>query len=156
MNYDKQLAKYARHLDNPKYYGKIINIIEKAERKNYKFKLFNVYDLERITGEVCSYYDAVPTEEENKRMIHYFNNTFFLISDKNLILWSSNNFFEVYSIYIRMKFMILNARITQLFRPDLYIEIGNVNNDIYFCRGALKAAKVLNTDVFNLDEYSVM
>ena len=60
MNYDKQLAKYARHLDNPKYYGKIINIIEKAERKNYKFRLFNDYDLERITGEVCSYYDAIP------------------------------------------------------------------------------------------------
>ena len=49
--------------------------------------------------------------------------------------------------------MILHTRITQLFRPDLYIEIGNVNNEIYFCRGALNAAKVLNTDVFNLDEY---
>ena len=156
MNYDKQLAKYARHLDNPKYYEKIINIIDKAEKKNYKFKLFNVYDLERITGEMCAYYDAVPTDEEDKRMIHYFNNTYFLISDKNYVLWTSNNFFGVYIMYIRMKLMILHARIKQAFRPDLYIEIGNVNNEIYFCRGALKAAKALNTDVFNLEEYSVM
>lgn len=153
MNYDKQLAKYARHLDNPKNFGKIRKILEAAEKHNYKFKMFNDYDIYHIVSEACAYYEAVPTDEEDKRMIRYLNNTYFLISDKNYILWTSNYFFGVYIMYIRMKLMILHARIKQAFRPDLYIEIGNVNNEIYFCRDALKAAKALNTDVFQLENY---
>lgn len=34
MNFDKKLKKYATQLDNPTYYGKIIDILEKADKRN--------------------------------------------------------------------------------------------------------------------------
>lgn len=153
MNYDRQLAKYARQLDNPKYYGKIIDIIRKADLNNYAFKNFNAYDLEKITGEICAYYDAIKTDEEDKRMIHYFNNACFLISDKNYILAVTENKLDAYILYLKMKVVIFLARIKQLFRTDLYIDIENVNNEIFICKGALTAARQLNADVFELENY---
>ena len=153
MNYDKQLAKYARHLDNPKNFGKIRKILEAAERHNYKFKMFNDYDIYHIVSEACTYYDAVPTDEEDKRMIHYFNKACFLISDKNYILCITEGIFEALWMYFKMKIVMTMARIKQFFRPDLLITMGNVNNDMYLCRGALNAAKVLNADVFELEKY---
>ena len=38
MNLDKKLAKYARQIKNPKYYGKILDILDKADETNYQFK----------------------------------------------------------------------------------------------------------------------
>lgn len=155
MNYDKQLAKYAKQLDNPKYFGKILKILDKADKANYKFKNFNVFDLELITGEIYQYYSAITTDEEDRRMVHYFNKACFLISDKNYILCVTENLFNAYLMYVKMKIVMFLARLKQLYRPDIYIEIGNVNNDIYFCRGALTAAKCLNADVFELEKYYV-
>lgn len=101
--------------------------------------------------------DAAPrgiqTEEEDKRMIHYFNKACFLISDKNYILCVTKGLFEALCMYFKMKIVLFLTRTKQLFRPDLLITMGNVNNDIYLCRGALNAAKALDADVFELEKY---
>ena len=96
---------------------------------------------------------GIPTEEEDKRMIHYFNKASFLISDKKYILCVTKGLFEALWMYFKMKIVMFLTRTKQLFRPDLLITMGNVNNDIYLCRGALNVAKALNADVFELEKY---
>ena len=95
---------------------------------------------------------GIPTEED-KRMIHYFNKACFLISDKKYILCVTKGLFEALWMYFKMKIVMFLTRTKQLFRPDLLITMGNVNNDIYLCRGALNVAKALNADVFELEKY---
>lgn len=95
---------------------------------------------------------GIPTEEEDKRMIHYFNKACFLISDKKYILCVTKGLFEALWMYFKMKIVMFLTRTKQLFRPDLLITMGNVNNDIYLCRGALNVAKALNADVFELEK----
>ena len=151
-NYDKLLAKYARHLENPKYYEKITEIIDKADKRNYKWKDFNVYDRHYILSEICSYYDAVPTDEEHKRMIRHCNSNWFLISDKNYILWESESFLIALSTYIRAYIILWYARIKQLFFTDRLITTDNVNNDFYLVRGAINTAKVLNCEFWDLED----
>lgn len=155
MNLDKKLAKYARQINNPKYYGKILDILTKAEKTGYEFKDFNVYDLEYLTGEILGYYEAVTSDEQDKRMIKYFNNDYFIISDKNYILFSSENFFVAFDVFIRAKLLILYAKIRQFLRPDVFIDIANAEKEIYFVRGGLKAANFLETSVFDLEEYRI-
>ena len=75
MNLDKKLAKYARHLDNPKYYDKITKILMKAEKNGYQFKNFNDFDMLKISGELAAYYDVITTDEEHKRMVNYYTTT---------------------------------------------------------------------------------
>ena len=154
-NYDKQLAKYARQLENPKYYEKITKIIDTAEKHNYKWKLFNLYDLHKITGEICAYYDAVPTDEEHKRMIRHCNSNWFLISDKNYILWESESFLIAFSTYLRAYLLLWYARIKQLFVTDRLITTDNVDKDIYLVRGAIKAAKLLDCEFWDLEDKRV-
>ena len=48
MNLDKKLAKYARQLENPKYYEKILKIFDKADEKRYRFKDFSDADIMHI------------------------------------------------------------------------------------------------------------
>ncbi len=86
MNLDKKLAKYARQIRNPKYYGKILDILNKAEETNYQFKDFSIHDLEYLTGEIEAYYNTIETDEDDKRMIKYCNSIWFLVSDKHYIL----------------------------------------------------------------------
>ena len=95
---------------------------------------------------------GIPTEED-KRMIHYFNKACFLISDKKYILCVTEVLFEALGMYFKMKIVMFLTRTKQLIRPDLMITMGNVNNDIYLCRGALNVAKALNADVFELEKY---
>ena len=95
---------------------------------------------------------GIPTEED-KRMIHYFNKACFLISDKKYILCVTEVLFETLGMYFKMKIVMFLTRTKQLFRPDLLITMGNVNNDIYLCRGVLNVAKALNADVFELEKY---
>ncbi len=151
-NYDKQLAKYARQLENPKYYEKIIAIIDAAEKHNYIWKDFNIYDLHRITGEICAYYDAVPTDEEHRRVIKHCNSNWFLISDKNYVLWESQSFLIALSTYIRANLILWYARIKQLFVTDRLITTDNVNNTFYLVRGAINTAKVLNCEFWDLED----
>ena len=95
---------------------------------------------------------GIPTEED-KRMIHYFNKACFFISDKKYILCVTEVLFEALGMYFKMKIVMFLTRTKQLFRPDLLITMGIVNNDIYLCRGALNVAKALNADVFELEKY---
>ena len=151
-NYDKQLAKYARQLENPKYYDRILKILDKAERIKYQWKQFNIYDLERITGEILAYSEVITTDIEHKRMVKHCNSNWFLISDKNYILWESESFLIALSTYIRAYLILWYARIKQLFFTDRLITTDNVNNEIYLVRGAIKAAKVLGCDFWDLED----
>ena len=151
-NYDKQLAKYARQLENPKYYDKILKILDKAERINYQWKQFNVYDLERITGEILAYSEAITTDFEHKRMVKHCNSNWFIISDKNYILWESESFLIALYTYIRAYMILWYARIKQMFVNDRLITTDNVNNALYLVRGAINVTKILGCEFCDLDE----
>lgn len=56
MNLDKKLAKYAKRLDNPKYYLKILKIIDKADETRYRFKDFSDADIMHIFDVVDGYF----------------------------------------------------------------------------------------------------
>ncbi len=155
MNYDKKLAKYAKQINNPKYYGKIINILEKAEDENYEFKDFNDYDLEKITGEIKDYYEAVTTDEDHKKMVKYCNSYWFVLSDKNLILYETENLIFAITFYIKANLLLIFARIRQALAPDKWIEAENVTKELFLCQGALKAAKIMGCDIFDLEEKKI-
>ncbi len=152
MNYDRKLAKYARQLENPKYYERILKILEKADKANYTFKDFTNADLEHITSEICSYFDAITTQEEHKKMIAHTNKNWFVISDKNLILWETDNLINALLYLIKGYFLLITTRFRQFFRPDLIITIQNVNWDISLCRGALRTATKIGCSFWNLED----
>lgn len=152
-NYDKRLAKYACHLNNPKYYKKIFDILYKAEKAKYQFQDFNKFDMEKILIEILSYWEAIKTPEENKKMIRYYNKDWFVISDKHYILCFSPSFFDSLDFYIRAYLCLFAARIKQLFLTDRYIDVANVNQNLYLIQGAIKVAEFLETDINNLTEY---
>lgn len=154
MNLDKQLAKYAKNLNNPKYYDRILKVLDKADKKNYEFKMFNAPDMCKITGEILAYYDYVGDDvEKDKQIIRYFNNDWFIVSDKNYVLAKTHSIWIALNLFISTNLMIRFAKLKQLFRPDIYIDIQNARNDVYIFKGALKAAEFLNTDVFELDKF---
>lgn len=155
MNLDKKLAKYARHLDNPKYYDKITKILMKADKTGYQFKSFNDFDMMKISGELAAYYDAITTDEEHKRMIRHCNSNWFLISDKNYILWESESFLIALSTYIRAYLILWYARIKQLFVTDRLITADNVNNDVYLVRGVINVAKFIGCELWDLEDKRV-
>lgn len=152
MNYDKKLAKYAKQINNPKYYGTIIDILEKAEDENYEFIDFNDYDLEKITGEINDYYEEVSTEEDHKKMVKYCNSYWFVLSDKNLILYEAENLILALTFYVKANLLLIFARIRQALVPDKWVESENVTKELFLCRGALKAAKIVGCEIFDLEE----
>lgn len=153
MNLDKKLAKYARQLDNPKYYGKILKILEKADKKNYQFKIFNTWDLEKISGEIFAYYDAIPDDEADKRMIAFYNTDWFIVSDKNYILFQTPKLFIALDVYLRSYLILFYARLRQAYYQDRLITSENVNRKIYILRGAIKTSKFLGASLDDFDEY---
>jgi len=155
MNYDKKLAKYAKQLRNPKYFDKILDILEKAEDENYEFKDFNDYDLNKITGEINEYYEAVSTEKDHKKMVKYCNSYWFVLSDKNLILYEAENLLFALTFYVKANLLLIFARIKQSLAPDKWLEVENVTKDLFLCRGALKAAKFLECEIFDLEERKI-
>lgn len=155
MNLDKKLAKYARQIKNPKYYGKILDILDKAEEKNYQFKDFSLYDLEYLTGEIEAYYNAIDTDEEDRRMVEYFNNIWFIVSDKHYILAETPYLWIALSVYIRCYIFLFWSKLTRLINPMHFFECNNVNSELYLFRGALKTAEFLQCEVFDLEEYTL-
>ena len=156
MNLDKKLARYARQLDNPKYFPKILDILDKADKTNYQFKDFNLYDLDHVASEIKAYYDAIQTPEEDARMIKYCNNFWFIISDKNYILYETPNLLWALEVYFKSYLFLFIARVRQLFYQDRLITTDNVNKDVWLIRGAIKASKFLDCTIFELDEYKVI
>ncbi len=156
MNLDKKLAKYARQLDNPKYYPKILDLLDEAERKGYKLDQFNLYDLDHIASEIYSYYEAITTPEEDNRMIHYCNKTWFIISDKNYILYETSSLLYAIIFYIKTYLILFISKIFQFFEQNKLIIVDNVNKDIWLIRGAIKASKFIGCNIFELEEKKIL
>lgn len=155
MNLDKKLAKYARQLDNPKYFPIILDILEKADKTGYQFKNFNLYDLDLITSNINDYYQTISTPEEDERMIRYCNKTWFIVSDKNYILFQTDSFWHVLQFFVKGYFLLHLAKFLQTFSVNSLICAENVNNDIWMIRGAVKASKFLECSIFDLDKFYV-
>ncbi len=155
MNYDKELAKYARQLDNPKYFNRILTILEKAEKDKYEFKDFNDYDLEKISREIKEYYEAITTEEEHKRMVRYCNSYWFVLSDKNFVLYEADSLMYALSFYVRANLLLLFARIGQAAAPDKWEESKNSTKKLVLCRGAVKAAEIMECEVGEVEERKI-
>ena len=152
MNYDKRLAKYARNLNNPKYYIPILRLLEDAERKGYKFKLFNEKDIEHIYDEVNCYLDAIPTEEDHKRMIKYCNSIWFIISDKNYILWETTSLFIALGFMLRAYLMLFFVRLSQLINPARAFDTHNIDWEMVLIRGGLNAAEYFGCEIDEVEE----
>ncbi len=144
MNLDKKLAKYAKQIDNPKYYGKILDILDKADKKGYEFKDFNEYDLLHITTTIASYYDVVKTEEDDKAMIFYTNKQWFIVNDRNIILYETSLFRYAIIFYIKSSYMLLIERIKALFNPAPVDEDEFINKHIRLIKGAARKTMKLN------------
>ena len=152
MNLDKKLAKYAKQIKNPKYYGKILDILNKADEMNYEFKDFSLHDLEYLTGEIASYYDAIQTDEEDERMIKYCNTIWFIISDKKYILWETESLLIALGFMIRAYFLMFFVKLSQLINPAKAYDTHNVNWDMYLIRGGLKAAEFFDCEIDEVEE----
>ena len=155
MNLDKKLAKYAKQIRNPKYYGKILDILDKADEKNYHFKDFSLYDLEYLTGEIEAYYNAIETDEDDARMIQYCNSIWFIVSDKHYILAETPYLWIALSIYIRSYIFLFLSKLTRLINPAHFYECKNIESDLYIFRGGLKAANYIGCEVWDLEENKV-
>ncbi len=153
MNLDKKLAKYARHIDNPKYYKKIRSVLIKAKRTNYTFKDFNENDMIEIYARINSFFEVNDTPEKQKRIIEYFNSIWIIISDKHYILAETPYLWIALSVYIRCYIFLFWSKLTRLINPIHFFECNNVESELYLFRGALKAAEYLGCEVADLDEY---
>ncbi len=152
MNYDKRLAKYARNLNNPKYYIPILRLLEDAERKGYKFKLFNEKDIEHIYDEVNCYLDAIPTEEDHKRMIKYYNSIWFVISDQKYILWETVSLFIALGFIFRAYLMMFFVKLSQIIIPARALDTHNIDWDMVLIHGGLNAAEYLDCEIDEVEE----
>lgn len=155
MNLDKKLAKYARQIKNPKYYGKILDILDKADETNYQFKDFSLYDLEYLTGEIEAYYNAIETDEDDERMIKYYNSIWFIVSDKHYILAKTPFLWIALSIYMRSYIFVFLSKVSRIINPTHFFECNNIEKDLYIFKGALKTAEYLKCEVFDLEEYEL-
>ena len=153
MNLDKKLAKYARHIDNPKYYRNIEDILLKAKRSNYTFKDFNDYDLVEIYARINSFCEVNDTFEKQRSVIEYFNKIWIIASDKHYILDETPYLWIALSVYIRCYIFLFWSNLTRSINPMHFYECNNVESKLYLFRGALKAAKYLECEVFDLGEF---
>ena len=153
MTLDKKLKKYASHIENPKYYQKINDILLEAFEKDYQFESFSYEDLAYIHNEIDSFFDTLKTKEERDRMIKYCNSIWFIISDKKYILWETESIFIALSFIIRAYFMIFFVKLSQLINPATAFETHNINRDMYLCRGGIKAAEFLNCELDKVEDY---
>lgn len=153
MNLDKKLAKYAKRIDNPKYYLKILKIIDKADETRYRFKDFSDADIMHIFDVVDGYFEVYGEPEKHKEMIKFCNSYWFIITDKHYIVWISASFLLALSTIIRSYFLLFLSKLSRLINPAHFFECDNVNNNLYLKHGALKAAEFLGCEIFDLDEY---
>lgn len=152
MSLDSKLKKYASHLDNPKYYKKINDILLEAFEKNYEFESFNYDDLAYIHTEIDAFFDALQTEEEQKRMIKFCNSYWIIVSDKNYILGYTPNLLTAIYFIVKSHFILFISKIRQTIDPTVLIDFAHINKDLYLCHGALKAAELLGCDFYELQD----
>ena len=155
MSLDRKLKKYASHMNNPKYYKKISDILLEAFEKDYQFESFNYEDLAYIHTEIDAFFDALQTEEEQKQMIDYCNKYWIIVSDKHYILCETPKLIWALEFYVKTYLILFAAKIAQLFKSDALIMADNVNKDIWLFRGALKACKFLGCSLDEITEYKL-
>ena len=155
MNLDQKLKKYASHIDNPKYYKKIKDILSEAFEKNYQFESFSYEDLAYIHTELDAFYDTLTTEEEQERMIRFCNSYWVVVSDKNYVLGYTPNLLTAIYFILKSYLTIFIVKIRQKINPTQYIDLVHVNKDLYLCHGALKAAELMECDFLDLSERMV-
>lgn len=152
MNLDKKLSKYVKFLGNPKYYGKIIDIIDKADGIGYEFKSFTQDDLDDIVDILYDYYSVFETDEKHKQMVKYCNSLWFIVSDKHYILAKTPYLTIALSIYIRSYMILFFSKISRLINPAHFFECDNVESDLYIFHGGLKAVEYIGCDITDLEE----
>ncbi len=153
MNLDKKLAKYARKLDNPKYYLKILKIIDKADEKRYRFKDFSDADIMHIFDVIDSYFEI--NLDKHEEIIEYCNRIWFIVSDKHYILAETPFLSIALSVYIRCYMFLVWSKITRLISPTHFYECNNIDSELHLFRGGIKAAEYIGCDIYNLEENRV-
>lgn len=149
-NFGRELARYARKLENPKYYARILDILENAEKCGYVFKKFNKWDLLKISSEIASYYEAVKTDAEDRRIIRYLNSDWFVVSDDGKAVFSSPSFLKAAGVFLRAKMIVLRRFLGECFCSFEYIEEDMRKLDLALVRGGLRAQKVCGCDVWEM------
>ncbi len=152
MSLDRKLKKYASHMNNPKYYKKISDILLEAFEKDYQFESFNYEDLAYIHTEIDAFFDELPNEEEQKRMIKFCNSYWIIVSDKNYVLGYTPNIFTAIYFIVKSYFIFFISKIRQTLDPTVLIDFEHVNKDLYLFHWALKAAELLGCDFYDLSE----
>lgn len=156
MNLDKKLSKYVKFLDNPKYYGKIIDIIDKADGIGYEFKSFTQDDIDNIVDILYDYYSVFETDEKHKQMVKYCNSLWFIVSDKHYILVETPYLSIALSIYLRGYIILFFSKISRLINPTHFFECENINSDLYIFHGGLKAAEYIGCEIEDLEENHIL
>ncbi len=152
MNLDKKLTKYVKYLDNPKYYRKIIDIIDKADGICYEFKSFTQDDIDNIVDILYDYYSVFETDEKHKQMVKYCNSIWFIISDKKYILWETQSLLIALGFMFRGYLMMFIVKLTQLINPAKALDTHNIDWDMYLIHGGLKAAEFFECEIDEVEE----
>ena len=152
MNLDKKLVKYAKFIKNPKYFGKIIGIIDKAEDIGYEFKSFSQSDLDYMVDEMYNYYSVFDTIEKDKEMIRYCNSIWFIISDKKYILWETRFLTIALGFMLRAYLMLFFVKLTQIIIPKRAFDTRNIDWDMVLIRGGLNAAEYFGCELDEVEE----
>ena len=156
MNLDKKLAKYAKQLDNPKYYIKILKIIYKADDKHYKFKDFSDADIIHIFDVIDGYFGVNYTPEMHKRVVKYCNSVWFLVSDKHYTIEETPCLLIALFDYFYASFLVLYSKFTRLINPLHFSVCENVDSHLYIFRGALKASEYIGCEIDDLEENHII
>ena len=154
MNLDKKLAKYAKRLDNPKYYLKILKIIDKADETRYRFKDFSDADIMHIFDVIDSYFEK--NIEKHREIIEYCNKVWFIVSDKHYILAETPYLSIALSVYIRCYIFLVWSKLTRLINPLHFYECNNIENNLYLFHGGIKASEYIGCDIYHLEENHIM
>ena len=151
MNYDKKLARLVKDVNNPKNYKKILDLLGKAYQAEYQFKDFSKKDIDYICGEILGFYDAVKTSADEKRLINWYNKCYFIVSDKNCVLFETMSFLTAAYFYIRGSMLLLAAKFKNTFSFDRFVFADNIESRMYFIKGAYRAARFCNVEWHELD-----
>jgi len=155
MNLDKKLSKYAKHINNPKYYDHILQTIDKVKKNQHVIKKFSNADINYIIDMIYGFFEVNNTPEKRQRVLKYFNTIWFIVSDKHYILIETPFLLLALFYYIRFYLLLFFSKTTRLINPAHYYICKNAEWNLYIFRGALKAAKFIGCDVWDLEENNI-
>lgn len=85
-------------------------------------------------------------------MVRYCNSYWFVLSDKNFVLYEADSLMYALGFYARANLSLLFSRIRQAVEPNKGVKPKNVRNMIFLCRGAVKAARIIGGEVGEVEE----